>query len=192
MYYVHAQAASLQLSLKAIVPHFPDDDLREMWKRLDQKYGYPAKVADVIIDGIQRTRIIRGEEKSFVEFVVIVKDGYRDLKRLGLESEITKTSSVSIVEKKQLAYIQRKWAKTVSPDNRTVDKADKFPLLLKFPRNQRGAIEYDTASLRLPAGPLKAVIHHTTAKEEIDMKGKRVAHGKCLIHKGGKNSPEEC
>ena len=72
------------------------DDISEMWKRLDEKYGDPAKVADIIIDGIRRTRIIRqGEEKRFVEFV---EDGYRDLKRLGLESEITTTSSVSIIE----------------------------------------------------------------------------------------------
>ena len=66
------------------------DDISEMWKRLDEKYGDPAKVADVIIDGIRRTRIIReGEEKRFFEFVEIIEDGYRDLKRLGVESEIT-------------------------------------------------------------------------------------------------------
>jgi len=62
----------------------------------------------------------------------------------------------------------------VSADNSTVDKATKFPSLLKFLRSQRGAIEYDTASLRVPAGPLKAVIHHTTVREEIDMKGQRM------------------
>ena len=58
-----------------------DDDISEMWKRLDEKYGDPAKVADVIIDGIRKTRIIReGEEKRFVEFVDrVVEDGYRDL-----------------------------------------------------------------------------------------------------------------
>ena len=77
-----------------------DDDISEMWKRLDEKYGDPAKVADVIIDRIQRTRFIREEEKRFVEFVVIVEDGYRDLKRLGLESGLTTTSSVTIIEKK--------------------------------------------------------------------------------------------
>ncbi|XP_068696959.1 uncharacterized protein [Montipora foliosa] len=170
-----------------------DDDISEMWKRLDEKYGDPAKVADVIIDGIRRTRIIReGEEKRFVEFVEIVEDGYRDLKRLGLESEITTTSSVSIIEKKLPADIRRKWAEIVSADNSTVDKTNKFPSLLKFLRNQRGAIEYDTASLRVPAGPVKAVIHHTTAKEEIDMKGQRMTQGKCLIHEGGKHSTEEC
>ena len=140
-----------------------DDDISEMWKRLDEKYGDLAKVADVIIDGIRRTRFIReGEEKRFFEFVEIVEDGYRDLRRLGLESEITTTSSVSI------------------------------PSLLKFLRSQRGAIEYDTASLRVPAGQVKALIHHTTAKEEIDMKDQRMTQGKCLIHEDGKHSTERC
>lgn len=58
-YYVHAWVAILQLSLKVNY----DDDISEMWKRLDEKYGDPAKVAELIIDGIRRTRIIReGEE----------------------------------------------------------------------------------------------------------------------------------
>ena len=170
-----------------------DDDISEMWKRLDEKYGDPAKVADVIIDGIRRTRIIReGEEKRFVEFVEIIEDGYRYLKRLSLESEITTTSSVSIIEKKLPADIRRKWAEIVSADNSTVDKANKFPSLLKFLRSQREAIEYDTASLRVPAGPVKAVIHHTAAREEIDMKGQIMTQGRCLIHEGGKHSTEEC
>ena len=59
-----------------------DDDISEMWKRLDERYGDPAKVADVIINGIRRTRIIReGEEKRFVDFVEIVEDSYRDCER---------------------------------------------------------------------------------------------------------------
>ena len=177
----------------AAIVNSVDDDISEMWSRLDEKYGDPAKVADVIIDGIRRTRILReGEEKRFVEFVEIVEDGYRDLKRLGLESEITTTSSVSIIEKKLPADIRRKWAEIVSADNSTVDKTNKFPSLLKFLRSQRGAIEYDTASLRVPAGTVKALIHHTTAKEEIDIKDQRMTQGKCLIHEGGKHSTEQC
>ena len=79
-----------------------DDDLDEMWRRLDSKYGDPAKIADVIIDGIRRTRMIReGEEKRFIDFVTMLEDGYRDLKRLGLEAEITTTSSVSIIERER-------------------------------------------------------------------------------------------
>ena len=185
---------SCRISKATTCPTYPaaivnsvDDDISEMWNRLDEKYGAPAKVADVIIDGIRRTRIIReGEEKRFVQFVEIVEDGYRDLKRLGLESEITTASSVSTIEKKLPADIRRKWAEIVSADNSIVDKTNKFPSLLKFLRSQRGAIEYDTASLRVPAGPVKALIHHTTAKEEIDIKDQRMTQGKCLIHEGGK------
>lgn len=83
-----------------------DDDISEMWKRLDEKYGDLVKVVDVIIDGIWRIRVIReGEEKRFVEFVEIVEDGYRDLKRFGLELEIIIMSFVSIIEKKLLVDI---------------------------------------------------------------------------------------
>ena len=80
----------------------------------------------------------------------------------------------------------------MSADNSTVDKTNKFPSLLKLLRNQRGAIEYETASLRVPTGPVKAVIHHTTAREEIDMIGQRLTQGRFLIHEGGKHSTEEC
>ena len=80
----------------------------------------------------------------------------------------------------------------MSADDSTVDKTNKFPSLFKFLCSQHGAIEYDMASLRVPAGPVKAVIHHTTAREEIDMKGQRMTQGKCSIHEGGKHSTVEC
>ena len=174
-----------------------DDDVTEMWKRLDEKYGDPAKVADVIIDGIRRTRMIReGEEKRFIEFVETVEDGYRDLKRLGMEAEITTTSSVSIIEKKLPSDVRRKWAERVSAENSTVDKSNKFPSLLKFLQNQRSAMEYDSASLRATATPWSSpppkAIHHTVAKEENDLNSQRAALPKCLIHENGKHSTEDC
>ena len=33
-----------------------DDDIAEMWKRLDEKYGDPPKLADAIIDSVQRVK----------------------------------------------------------------------------------------------------------------------------------------
>ncbi|KAL9951777.1 hypothetical protein ACROYT_G044503 [Oculina patagonica] len=42
-----------------------EDDIQEMWKRLDEKYGDPAKVADAIINTIQSVRPIKkGKEKT--------------------------------------------------------------------------------------------------------------------------------
>ena len=36
-----------------------DDDINAMWKRLDEKFGDPAKVADVIMCAIQNIKPIR-------------------------------------------------------------------------------------------------------------------------------------
>ena len=113
-----------------------------MWKRFDEKYGDPAKLTDTIINTIQDISPIKeGENKRFIQFVDAVEDGYKDLKRLGLEREITTTSSVSIIERKLPANIKREWAKLFS--------ADKFPSILNFLLSQKRAIEYDTTELRL-------------------------------------------
>ena len=143
-----------------------DDDITEMWKRLDEKYGDPAKVADAIIDSVQRVKTIKeGEDKRFIEFVEIVDSGYRDLLRIGLEKEITTTSSVSIIEKKLPPDIRKDWAKLVSSDTSSVEKKDKFPSLLKFLLNQKRAIEYDSADLRKPAQ--QSVNHVNAAVKEV-------------------------
>lgn len=41
-----------------------DDDYKALWKRLDEKYGDPAKVVDVIMNAIQNKRNIRDGEKK--------------------------------------------------------------------------------------------------------------------------------
>ena len=80
-----------------------------MWARLDDKYGDPTKVTDVIIDAIQNFKTIqKGETKKLPDFITVLEDGYRDLKRLGLEHEIT-TSAVSTIEKKLPQDIKRDW-----------------------------------------------------------------------------------
>lgn len=115
-----------------------DDDLKAMWKRLDEKYGDLTKVVDVIMNAIQNMRNIRdGDNNRLIELINVVEDSCRDLKRLGLEKEVTTTSSVSVIEKKLPTDVKKEWAKFVSSDHSTVDKTDKFPSLLKFLLNQK-------------------------------------------------------
>ena len=46
------------------------DDIKEMWKRLDEKYGDPAILTDTIINTIQDIRLIKEwESKRFIELV---------------------------------------------------------------------------------------------------------------------------
>ena len=84
-----------------------------------------------------------------MEFADAINNGHNDLKRHGLEREITTTSSVSIIERKLHAEIKKEWVKLVSADNSTVDKTNKFPSLLNFLLSQKRAIECETAELRL-------------------------------------------
>lgn len=110
-----------------------DDDFGVMWKRLDEKYGDFVKVVDVIMNGIQNTRNIKdGENRRFIEFINIIEDSYRDLKRLGLEKEIITTSFVSIIEKKLLIDLKREWSKLVICESSIIDKTDKFSSFLRF------------------------------------------------------------
>ena len=139
-----------------------DDDLNAMWKRLDEKYGDPTKVVDVTMNAIQNTRNIKdGENNRLIVLInAVVEDGYRDLKRLGLEKEITTTSSVNVIEKKLPTEIKKEWAKLVSSDPSTVDKANTFPSLLKFLLNQKQAMEYEKAELRSDS-KIKGFVHYS-------------------------------
>ena len=174
-----------------------DDDINAMWKRLDEKYGDPAKVADVVMCAIQNMKPIRGgENKKYVEFINVIDDGYRDLKRLGLEKEITTTSSVRIIERKLPNDVKREWAKLVSP----VDKRDKFPSLLRFLLEQKQAIECKNAELRSNTGsnlPVRDSLHYLEKKDDkvtiLEGQGiSRYKRNKCLYHEGANHWTNEC
>ena len=173
-----------------------DDDIDEMWQLLDEKYGDPAKVADVIIDGIKRFRILReGEDKRFIDFVTLVEDGYRDPKRLGLETEITTTSSVSVIEKALPADIKRKWSELVSSRDSPVDKRNKFPSLLDFLQSQRSAIEYESATLRATSNNpyhTKGAAHYAGSMTEEKEENYKEPKPKCLIHENGRHWTSNC
>jgi hypothetical protein len=124
-----------------------------MWERLDDEYGDVAVVTDSIIDEITRFKPLKdGENLRFVEFVDVVESGYRDLKRLHMEREITTTSSVSIIEKRLPPKVRGKWSERVVSREAKVDKTNKFPYLLEFLLEKKRAIRYDSADLRSTPG----------------------------------------
>ena len=175
------------------------DDITAMWKRLDEKYGDPAKVADVVICAIQNMKPIReGENKKFVEFINVIDDGYRDLRRLGLEKEITTTSSVSIIERKLPNDVKREWAKLISSEHSPVDKRDKFPSLLRFLLEQKQAIEYENAELRSNSNlSVKGSLHYLEKRDDKvaipEGQGTlRYKRNKCLYHEGANHWTNEC
>ena len=77
-----------------------------------------------IINNVQNFKPIKeGVNRKHLEFISVMENGYRDLKRLGIEQEI----KTSMTEKKLPEDIKNYWAKIVNSDANPADRANKFP-----------------------------------------------------------------
>lgn len=94
-----------------------DDDADKVWKCLDEKYGDPCRLADEVMNEIKRANhIVEGEDCSLIYQVDIIEIGYRDLKQLGVEGEISNSQTVSLIEEKLSHDVKLGWSKKVKKD----------------------------------------------------------------------------
>ena len=78
-----------------------NNDVIRMFERLDLKYGDASKVVESIVADILRFKRPENDEyDKIVKFVDLLELGYRDLKELDFESELTNTNTVSVIENK--------------------------------------------------------------------------------------------
>ena len=173
-----------------------DDDVTEMWTRLDIQYGRPSKLADIIINEIRNLRSVQdGDAKHFIELVDVIETGYKDLCRISFEHEISNSAVVSIVEERLPLSIQIKWAERVNAENSEVDEKNKFPALLKFLLEQKRVSEYVGADLRRRIQTPKAHSHYTEVVPDIadeEDKQKSQSQGRCIVHKTNSHTTENC
>ena len=70
-------------------------------RRLDERYGKPSKLTDVIMNDIKHFRaIVEGDYKQFTEFVNLVENSCHDLERTKMEREISNSHTVTPIEEK--------------------------------------------------------------------------------------------
>ena len=75
-----------------------EDDIREIFNRLDEKFGDPSKIMDMIIYEIKSFPKIKDvEDKSIIAFVHIIEKGKRDLSELKFKSAITNPNITSAI-----------------------------------------------------------------------------------------------
>ena len=66
-----------------------DGDIKEMWKHLNEKYGQPSKLADIVVLDIKNLKVVRdGDDQAFLDLVNIVERGYYDFARIKMKSEV--------------------------------------------------------------------------------------------------------
>ena len=149
-----------------------DGDIKEMWKRLNEKYGQPSKLADIVVLDIKNLKAVRdGDDQAFLDLVNIVERGYYDLARIKMESEVSNNATVSLVEERLPRTIRREWSKEVNKSGSVVKSVDKFPDLLKFLQEQRKIIEYESSEVRSGGLDRKGHAHLTEGHEALKSEG---------------------
>lgn len=156
-----------------------DDDLETLWSRLDSKYGNCGKLVDAILADIARAP--KGDGKSTLLMIDTVERAYRDLARMGKESEMKNGTILSMIEKKLPEEIRFDWVKTIA-EKREEDADGRFTLLLELLKKWRIMIEYDQATIRRPAEK-KSISHFTVSTSQ----GRRNETNTCWIHTSEKH-----
>ena len=125
------------------------NNVDEIYNRLDEKYGKTSVLADLIMNQIKKIRTNEdGDDKRFIEYIDIVKKGYRDFSRMKVEYEISNATVLSIIKKKLPKAISRDWSKKINEDGRKMEELNKSPSLLKFLLKQKKILKYDSVDIR--------------------------------------------
>ena len=125
------------------------ENMEQIWKRLDKKYGDQGKLADAIISEIKKLgKSVDEDPRGTPEMINIIERVHRDLKSMGLEKEISNSTIVSMIEERLPEAIEKEWIKTVTNKLRPEIIKDKFPALLDLLLEFRERIEYKFSDLR--------------------------------------------
>ena len=151
-----------------------DHSIQDMWKRLDERYGEPSKLIDVIMYEIKKMKTVKdNEDAKFIKLVDTVESAYRDLERLSLETEVSNSQTVSFIEEKLPTDIRTRWGEKVKgSSDAEMDKSNKFPALLEFLIERKSIIEYLASDLRASSEHTGNVNHvQTKGNDDDEQKG---------------------
>ena len=93
-----------------------DDDVDQMLQKLEEEYGDPSLMTDLIVSEIKSYEV-QGKKERLMKFIDIVEKGYYDLNNLGLDRELSNTIVVGIIETKLPEGTRQKWVDRVCSDD---------------------------------------------------------------------------
>ena len=174
--------AHLEEAVKEEVANI-EDDLTLLWQRLDAKYGNLRKYTDTILADM--SKISQGGSKAALHLINTVEKAYQDLKRIGLEHEMSNSYIISIIEKKLPEEMRMDWIKSIA-EKGEVNSAKVFMLMMQFLNRWRNIIEYDESAIRKAPERKVGSTHHagpTQPREKSEV---------CWLHENGKHPVWNC
>ena len=89
-------------------------DLKAAWNYLDQNYGDPRVISDLVTADLERFKAIQpGEDHRFCELVNLVRRSYNILKEVKRPQDIDNTHVISLIERKMPKDDLRVWARHI-------------------------------------------------------------------------------
>ena len=134
------------------------DDYKELWNRLDKKYGDVGRLVDSILFQIKSLPPENAESQSTLNMIKVVEKAYRDLQRLKQESEMHNATTISLIEERLPLNIRHEWVKLVAGKDKLTSPA-KFAMLLELLTDWRCRLEYSSDSIRLIPEQQGVVFH---------------------------------
>ena len=125
------------------------EDPSDVWRRLDNKYGNKRRLVDTILQEIKQLKPCSEEAPNkTLHMIETLEKGYRDLKMLNMEREISNTTILSSIEGKLPKDIEREWVKIATELDDSALEVDMFPELLKLLSEFKRRLEYKNSDIR--------------------------------------------
>ena len=101
------------------------EDAKEIWERLDKKYGDKYKLVDAIMAEIKGMKANNEQAEQKLKMISTIERAHRDLTYLKKENEMNNAIIISIIEEKMPDEMKQEWIKLVNGERRGEIRRDK-------------------------------------------------------------------
>ena len=172
------------------------DNLTEMWKRLDVRYGDITTLVDTLLYDLLSTKPITGvSDDHFSEFVDVIERAHIEFKRTGQQEGLYNNSMITEIENKLPREIRNKWSTIVIDEDLLCGSEGKFVRLLGFLQLMKISFEYMSAKIRNRSKHKSDSPEHDTDFRSVERKNKlrkRILQRRCWIHKTDDHQISDC
>ena len=87
-----------------------NDDLKQMWERLDDRYGRSSKLVDAIMNEIKQLKVVPDRSSAkLIDLVNTIEICYIDLVCINMQAEICNSTIVSLIEERLPDTVKTMW-----------------------------------------------------------------------------------
>ena len=114
------------------------DDVADIWKRLEEKYGNKHDLVDVVVKELGKvTKLKQNDDLKFISLVDMIEKGLQDLGAVDAQHELANSYTVTRVEAKLSRETYHEWLK----EEEKMEGDSRFEKLFNFLKEERRRVE---------------------------------------------------